>query len=87
MSTATATATTTSTAEAEKEAARVVSVLYEDEALRTEFMNLYNTDPDSINSFMVEKLDMPQDLADTICALKGDPLTDYIGKLVCGYIW
>lgn len=69
-------------------AARTVTILYGNPSLRDEFMKDYNTkSPAVIKAFLTDRIGMPDELATPISQGKGEALSNYIGKLVCDYLW
>ena len=70
-------------------AARTVAVLYNDPVLKQQFMTAYHaSSPAQIKAFLVAApVSMPSDLADEIIAQDDQDLSNYIGKLVCNYLW
>lgn len=68
-------------------AAQTVAKLYENAQLRQEFMRAYSTSPDTIRSFLTTKLDLPPDFANEITSKQDQALSDYIGKLICDFLW
>lgn len=77
----------TSPQQANYYAAKTVAELFNDDALRQEFMQAYAAGPDAIKSFLTGKIEMPEDLAADIVSRQGQELSDYIGQLVCNYLW
>ena len=74
--------------QAEFYAAKTVSVLFQDDALRQQFMQAYNSGPADIKAFLTgPKIGMPEDLASDIVSRQDQELSNYIGKLVCDYLW
>ena len=77
-------------AEKQKWAAKPVAVLYGDETLRQQFMTAYHASPAAISAFLTgPSVGMPSELADVIVQHRNDgtALSNYIGKLVCDYLW
>jgi hypothetical protein len=70
-----------------KLAAQTVAKLFADDALRSEFMKAYASSPDSIASFLMDRLELPEEFADEIVSKQSQELSNYIGKLICDYLW
>lgn len=69
-------------------AARTVVILYGNESIRKQFMDAYNTkSPDVIKAFLTDRIGMPDELATPISQGRDQALSNYIGKLVCDYLW
>ena len=77
----------TSEQEASFYAAQTVAKLFENDALRQQFMQAYNSGKDDIEAFLTGEMGMPDDLAAKIASQQDQELSDYIGKLVCNYLW
>ncbi len=77
----------TSPQQADYYAAKTVATLFNDDALRQKFMQAYNTSPEAIKAFLTGELGMPADLAADIASREDQELSNYIGQLVCDYLW
>lgn len=64
-----------------------VAKLFDDEKMRMEFMNVYGQSTSAAQAFLQENLDIPEDMAKQIVALKGEEMNNFVGKNVCTYLW
>lgn len=77
----------TSPQQAQEYAAQTVATLFNDQPMRQEFMQAYASGPAAIKPFLMDRLGMPEDLAQDIVSRKDQELSNYIGQLVCDYLW
>jgi hypothetical protein len=68
-------------------ASQTVATLFSDADLREKFMQAYNTSPEAIKAFLVDEMKLPDDLATEISSREDQALSNYIGQLVCDYLW
>ena len=72
-------------------AAKTVAILYGDSNLRQQFMTAYHSQStDPISDFLMgPSIGMPKELVDEIVKNRnnGEALSNYIGQLVCDYLW
>lgn len=66
---------------------RAVAKLFEDEPMRQEFMNIYGQDNAAAREFLVQRLQMPEEMAEAIVSKTGDELSLFVGRNVCSYLW
>lgn len=78
---------TTTPEQASYYASKTVAELFNDDKMRQEFMQAYNSGPAAIKPFLIDRLGMPEDLAADIVSRGDQELSDYIGTLVCNYLW
>ena len=78
-------------AEKQEWAAKTVSIIYSDQKLRQQFMTAYHSQStDPISALLAgPSIGMPKELVDEIVKNrnKGQALSNYIGQLVCDYMW
>lgn len=77
----------TSPQQADYYAAKTVANLFDNDALRQQFMQAYSSGPDAIKTFLIGEIGMPEDLAADIVSRQDQELSNYIGQLVCDYLW
>jgi hypothetical protein len=72
-------------------AAKTVAILYGNQSLRQQFMTAYHSQSTGpISTFLAgPSVGMPKELVDEIVKNRnnGQALSDYIGQLVCDYLW
>lgn len=71
-------------------AAKTVAILYDNPDLKQEFMTAYHTSPAAISAFLGgPNIGMPKELVDVVVKHRNDgtALSNYIGKLVCDFLW
>ncbi|WP_116134001.1 hypothetical protein [Tropicimonas sp. IMCC34043] len=61
--------------------------LFDNDALRGEFMNIYLQDPASAGQFLTDKVGIPTDVATAIVSKSGKELSDFVGDNICKYLW
>lgn len=66
---------------------KAVSELFQNDEMRQQFMNVYSQSASEAQDYLVEKLQVPEQMAHQIVSKQGEELNKFVGGNICKYLW